>query len=100
MKYSALLCLFVLLALSVAEESSKEEESKETSEDTQAKIRQCTCTEMHECGEKMREKFKPCAEKCLEELTNSDWDEEQGRQCFVPKQPRKKHCFEEIKKQT
>ncbi|KAI1730085.1 hypothetical protein Ddc_02764 [Ditylenchus destructor] len=104
MKYILPFSLLVLFALAAAKdahsEESKEDESKETTQESDGKIRQCTCTELHDCGEKMHEQVRPCLAKCVEELSNSDWDGKAGKQCFVPKQPRKKHCFEEIKKQT
>jgi hypothetical protein len=62
------------------------------------KIRQCTCDEMDKCHQEMREKFKPCAEKCIDKLTHPDLEKEEGKKCFEMKKDHHE-CFKEVRQQ-
>uniref|UniRef100_A0A915E0H3 Uncharacterized protein n=1 Tax=Ditylenchus dipsaci TaxID=166011 RepID=A0A915E0H3_9BILA len=111
----SILTVCLLVTSQLANGAKEESESRESREDettrsgdetstestpTSGQIRQCTCTELAECSAKSREKFRPCADKCVDKLTDNDWNEEEGRKCFAHKQSDKKHCFEGLKNQT
>lgn len=82
--------------------NSIEEEGNDdgTGDDSANKIRHCTCSELNECRTKVHQKFKPCAEKCLEKLYHASWNEEAGRKCLLPKDQKTPACFENLRNKT
>jgi hypothetical protein len=63
------------------------------------KIRQCQCDETEKCRKEAHDKFKPCADKCLDNLKHPNWNAAYGRKCLEQK-PNDSECFMQSRKDT